>query len=54
MNKTLLVTGAAGFIGRHVTQALLVRGDTVVGRDNLNGYYDPARKSANLAQMQLA
>jgi nucleoside-diphosphate-sugar epimerase len=34
MNKTLLVTGAAGFIGSHVTQALLVRGDTVVGLDN--------------------
>ena len=40
MNKTLLVTGAAGFIGSHVTQALLVRGDTAVGLDNLNGYYD--------------
>ena len=54
MNKTLLVTGAAGFIGSHVTQALLVRGDAVVGLDNLNDYYDPARKSANVAEMQLA
>jgi UDP-glucuronate 4-epimerase len=54
MNKTLLVTGAAGFIGSHVTQALLIRGDTVVGVDNLNDYYDPARKSANVAEMQLA
>ena len=35
MNKTLLVTGVAGFIGGRLTQALLVRGDTVVGLDNL-------------------
>jgi UDP-glucuronate 4-epimerase len=52
MSKTILVTGAAGFIGSHVTQALLARGDTVVGLDNLNGYYNPARKRANLAEIQ--
>ena len=50
MNKTLLVTGAAGFIGSHVTQALLVRGDTVVGLDKVNEYYDPAHKFANLGR----
>ncbi len=36
----VLVTGAAGFIGMHVAQRLLARGDTVVGLDNLNDYYD--------------
>jgi UDP-glucuronate 4-epimerase len=48
-NRTVLVTGAAGFIGSHVTQALLGRGDTVVGVDNLDAYYAVARKEDNLA-----
>ena len=52
MNKTVLVTGAAGFIGSHTTIALLTRGDTVVGLDNLNDYYDPARKRANLEEIR--
>jgi UDP-glucuronate 4-epimerase len=52
MSKTILVTGAAGFIGSHVAQALLARGDTAVGLDNLNDYYDPARKQANLTEVQ--
>jgi UDP-glucuronate 4-epimerase len=52
MSKTILVTGAAGFIGSHVAQALLARGDTVVGLDNLNSYYDPARKWANVAEIR--
>jgi UDP-glucuronate 4-epimerase len=43
----ILVTGAAGFIGSHVAEALLNRGDAVVGLDNFNDYYDPARKRAN-------
>ena len=45
----VLVTGAAGFIGMHVSQRLLARGDSVVGVDNLNDYYDPALKRARLA-----
>jgi UDP-glucuronate 4-epimerase len=45
----ILVTGAAGFIGSHVAEALLARGDAVVGLDNFNDYYDPARKRANVA-----
>ena len=45
----VLVTGAAGFIGSHVSRALLDRGDEVVGFDNLNAYYDPSLKQARLA-----
>ncbi|WP_421708759.1 NAD-dependent epimerase/dehydratase family protein [Algihabitans sp.] len=45
---TILVTGAAGFIGMHVSHALMNRGETVVGLDNLNDYYDPALKHARL------
>ncbi len=43
-----IVTGAAGFIGFHVCQALLRRGDEVLGVDDLNPYYDPALKQARL------
>jgi UDP-glucuronate 4-epimerase len=45
----VIVTGAAGFIGSHVSKALLARGDTVVGIDNLNAYYDPRLKQDRLA-----
>lgn len=51
MSKTILVTGAAGFIGSHVVEALIARGDTVVGLDNFNSYYDPSRKRANLVEI---
>ncbi len=47
----ILLTGAAGFIGFHVTQALLARGDEVIGVDNLNDYYDVNLKQARLAQL---
>ena len=47
----VLVTGAAGFIGMHVAQRLLARGDEVVGIDSLNSYYDPALKAARLDEL---
>lgn len=54
MGKTILVTGAAGFIGSHIAQAFLERGDRVIGLDNLNDYYAPERKVANLAEVSQA
>jgi UDP-glucuronate 4-epimerase len=47
-----LVTGAAGFIGFHVSQKLLQDGFEVLGIDNLNDYYDPRLKQARLAQLE--
>ena len=47
----VLVTGTAGFIGSHVAQVLLARGDEVVGLDNLNDYYDVTLKQARLARL---
>jgi UDP-glucuronate 4-epimerase len=47
----VLVTGAAGFIGGHLAERLAQRGDTVVGLDNFNDYYDPARKRATAARL---
>jgi UDP-glucuronate 4-epimerase len=48
-NDAVLVTGAAGFIGFHVARRLLDAGQTVVGLDNVNDYYDPRLKEARLA-----
>ena len=47
----ILVTGAAGFIGMHVCERLLARGDEVVGIDNLNDYYEVSLKEARLARL---
>ncbi len=49
---SVLVTGAAGFIGYHVCAALIERGDTVIGIDNLNDYYDVRLKEARLANLE--
>ena len=46
---TILVTGTAGFIGSHVAQKLLARGNSVIGVDNHNDYYDPSLKDARLS-----
>ena len=55
MNKRqkILVTGAAGFIGFHVSKALLERGDEVIGLDNINDYYDVNLKYARLKELGL-
>jgi len=49
--RSILVTGAAGFIGFHLCKRLLAEGRSVVGIDNLNDYYDPNLKKARLAQL---
>jgi UDP-glucuronate 4-epimerase len=49
---TVLVTGCAGFIGYHVAEALLARGDSVVGLDSLNDYYDVRLKQARLDRLR--
>ncbi len=51
---TVIVTGAAGFIGMHVCARLLARGESVVGVDNFNAYYDPALKDARAALLASA
>ena len=48
----VLVTGAAGFIGYHVTKTLLKKNITVVGIDNLNKYYDSKLKKARLSDLK--
>src|SRR5579871_5656520 len=50
-SMTVLVTGAAGFIGFHVSAALLRRGEHVIGIDSLNAYYDVKLKRARLAEL---
>jgi len=52
MGEKVLVTGAAGFIGFHLSKRLVERGDQVVGVDNLNDYYDVSLKKARLAQLE--
>ena len=54
MTRTVLVTGAAGFIGAALSKRLLQRGDRVVGIDNLNDYYDPTLKQARLREIEAA
>jgi len=48
----ILVTGCCGFIGSHVSEYLLKRGDSVMGIDNMNDYYDVKQKQANLKLLQ--
>ncbi len=50
----ILLTGAAGFIGSHVSQALLARGDAVVGYDSFDPFYDLSIKRENVAALELA
>src|SRR5688500_14223798 len=50
----ILVTGAAGFIGYHVTQRLIAEGASVTARDNLNDYYEVTLKHAGLVQLSSA
>jgi UDP-glucuronate 4-epimerase len=52
MSPPVIVTGAAGFIGMHVAERLLDRGETVIGVDNFNTYYDPALKAARAARLE--
>lgn len=49
---SILITGAAGFIGFHVARTLLDRGERVIGIDNLNDYYDVSLKEARLAKLR--
>lgn len=49
---TYLVTGAAGFIGSHISEALLTAGHHVVGIDNFNAYYDPEIKRQNIRELK--
>ena len=51
---TILVTGAAGFIGMHVVRALLDRGQRVIGVDNFNDYYDIRLKEARIVHLGIA
>jgi UDP-glucuronate 4-epimerase len=52
MGTPVIVTGAAGFVGMHTAERLLDRGETVIGVDNFNDYYDPALKEARAARLE--
>ena len=51
-DRPAIVTGAAGFVGLHVAERLLDRGEAVIGVDEFNAYYDPALKEARAARLQ--
>ncbi|MCZ8086708.1 NAD-dependent epimerase/dehydratase family protein [Brevundimonas sp.] len=51
-DRPVIVTGAAGFVGLHVAERLLDRGEAVIGVDEFNAYYDPALKEARAARLQ--
>ena len=51
MGMSYLITGGAGFVGSHVAEALLQRGERVVAIDNFNDYYDPAIKRGNAQRL---
>lgn len=50
----IIVTGAAGFIGSHIVEALLQQGEEVIGIDEFNDYYDPMLKRKNVAHLQMS
>jgi UDP-glucuronate 4-epimerase len=52
MTASILVTGAAGFIGYHVARRLIERGESVIGIDSINGYYDPKLKRDRLSKLE--
>jgi UDP-glucuronate 4-epimerase len=52
-SETILVTGAAGFIGYHVSKQLCQLGRVVIGVDNINSYYDPSLKKARIKQLKI-
>ena len=49
--QTTLITGAAGFIGFHTARSLLEKGETIIGIDNLNDYYDISLKKSRLEKI---
>lgn len=51
---TVLITGAAGFIGYHLSKRLLETGSRVIGFDNINSYYDPSLKRARISELEAA
>ena len=51
MDKKILITGAAGFIGFHLCKKLIEKGEFVVGLDNMNSYYDIKLKKCRINQL---